>query len=137
MTVLRSTTWTLSMQGKMKNRPGPLALREVILPSLRITALSYSFTIWNEESEEGSLWSNLFVDTDAPAYLDRGNQRKWEEEDYHYDGKEGQDARTTSRIFDIVHRVVPAWCCIKIQTELKLRRHYSSSVAHLKYPQRV
>jgi hypothetical protein len=39
------------MQGRTKNRPGPFPLRDVIFPSRRITARSYSFTIWIEETK--------------------------------------------------------------------------------------
>lgn len=46
VTVLKSTTLTVSRQGRIKKRPGPLALPDVRRPRRRITALSYSFTIY-------------------------------------------------------------------------------------------
>lgn len=46
MTVLKSTTLISSIQGMMKNSPGPFALCDVSRPNLKITALSYSVTIY-------------------------------------------------------------------------------------------
>lgn len=34
-----------------KNKPGPLGLRCVIFPSLKMTARSYSFTVWRSETQ--------------------------------------------------------------------------------------
>jgi hypothetical protein len=44
--VLRSHFIMLSMHGKIKKRPGPFAPPGKIRPSLRMTALSYSLTIF-------------------------------------------------------------------------------------------
>ena len=47
VTVRRSTVTIVSMHGKIKNNPGPLAPPGKILPKRSITALSYSLTILN------------------------------------------------------------------------------------------
>ena len=36
----------VSVQGKIKNKPGPFAPPSIILPNRKITARSYSFTIF-------------------------------------------------------------------------------------------
>lgn len=46
MIVLRSTVCMVSIQGRIKKRPGPLAPPGNIRPSLRMTARSYSLTIF-------------------------------------------------------------------------------------------
>lgn len=48
-TVRRSTLEYVSMQGMMKKIPGPRAPPVTRRPSLKMTALSYSWTTWEEE----------------------------------------------------------------------------------------
>ena len=49
VTILRSIVSTLSMQGRTKKSPGPLAFLDVIRPSLKMTARWYSLTICARE----------------------------------------------------------------------------------------
>ena len=45
VTVLKSILMHVSTQGKIKNKPGPLAPPAIMRPKRKITARSYSFTI--------------------------------------------------------------------------------------------
>ena len=47
LSIIKSTVLHLSIQGTMKNMPGPLAPPFLRRPSRKITALSYSFTTWS------------------------------------------------------------------------------------------
>lgn len=51
VTILRSIFSTLSRQGRTKKSPGPLAFFDVIRPSLKMTARSYSLTICAEQDD--------------------------------------------------------------------------------------
>lgn len=105
VTVLKSTTLTLSRQGSMKKSPGPLALPDVSRPRRRITALSYSFTIYACAGEcayirtiimqHGTIDSRKVIY--RVTYLDGYKQRKWEEHNDHDKRNHGHHVAAASQ----------------------------------------
>ena len=57
VTVLKSTFMKLSMQGRTKNKPGPLAPPDLTKPRRMMTALSYSLTIYEKNKKTHVIFS--------------------------------------------------------------------------------
>ena len=103
VTVLKSTTLTLSRHGRIKKSPGPLAFPDVSRPRRRITALSYSFTIYTSacvcvritKRHDPRARSLIFYQT--YAYLDRYKQRQRKEHNDQYERKHGHNVAAASQ----------------------------------------
>jgi hypothetical protein len=96
VTVLKSTTLTLSRHGRTKKSPGPLAFPDVSRPRRRITALSYSFTIYASACVR-TTWTPYLRAQRHDFYLDRHKQRKWKEHNDHYKRNHGQNVAAASQ----------------------------------------
>lgn len=142
VTVLKSTTLTLSRQGRMKKSPGPLAFPDVKRPRRRITALSYSFTICvcvsarTYNCQPCLMRATSF--TACKNYLNGNEQRKREEHYDHYKRNYGQHVAATSqaifsrcRYFDVCRGKKD---CAQPITHNRKKSNYNSctiTVSHL------
>lgn len=103
VTILRSIVSTLSIQGRTKKSPGPLAFLDVIRPSLKMTARWYSFTICAQQEDrrqsEGKQLRQCFpprqVKRRSCTYLNSVAQREGKEKDdkENGEGSAGHPAR--------------------------------------------
>ena len=76
----------------MKKSPGPLAPPDFSLPSLKMTALSYSWTTYkcHKYFDKFSIFHQMFI------YLDTSPNRDWKGEKHKDVGEKGDYHRTAS-----------------------------------------